>query len=565
MIIVVIFAVVMSSIKLSGAKNLVREIYDKESSRDKSIASGLISELLTSDSGSKSTGAVAASLLTKSFKLQKFAVFIRENDKYIPRIYGGLRPSDLNRPRSSRIRTGSRELDNSGCFSDPSYVFRALLKTDDWQYFDSPIAFCHRWGRHNSLILIADNGKGLISDVLKDREFNKSFWPVLSAYTQFDSRLGDLSSENNHLKKELSGTRRDITNLHKELNSKLHDLHSYVKISGELYSIFNENQLFENLKKTVSTRLGARSAEILCSDGSGKFVNCTEDENRPPNFELSTDSAFFNLLRENPKPVLLPIAASGLENGDPFLEKAMAKGIQIGAGIVVENKMACILLIAEKSDKGRYSDSDLDFLSTIINIASLSLENIRQYTTIEKLSYTDSMTGVYNYRYFYKRLIEEILRAKRYNRELSLVILDIDNFKLFNDKYGHQTGDLVLKRMAGIITETVRSIDVVSRYGGEEFCIIMPDTNAENCEIFIERLRSEIAGFKLDSGALKDDNVITVSVGGAVYPRHSASADRLIYNADMALLKAKASGRNKAVMFQAEFVDKEESSIGGGL
>jgi diguanylate cyclase (GGDEF)-like protein len=160
-------------------------------------------------------------------------------------------------------------------------------------------------------------------------------------------------------------------------------------------------------------------------------------------------------------------------------------------------------------------------------------------------------------------LNEEILRAKRFTRDLALVILDIDNFKLFNDNYGHQTGDLVLKRLAEIITRTIRSIDIVSRYGGEEFCIIMPDTNAANCEVFIERLRSEIAQFRLESDILKEDNVITVSVGGAVYPQHASTPDRIIYCADMALLKAKALGRNRAIMCQPEFIDKKESSIGG--
>jgi diguanylate cyclase (GGDEF)-like protein len=221
------------------------------------------------------------------------------------------------------------------------------------------------------------------------------------------------------------------------------------------------------------------------------------------------------------------------------------------------------LIDREKIDKSHYNDSNLDFLSIVSNIASLALENIRQYSTIEKLSYTDSMTGVFNYRYFYKRLNEETLRAKRFNRDLALVILDIDNFKLFNDNYGHQTGDFVLKRLAEIITRAIRSIDVVSRYGGEEFCIIMPDTNTANCEVFIERLRSEIAQFKLESDILKKDNVITVSVGGAVYPQHASTPDRIIYCADMALLKAKALGRDRAIMCRPEFINNIESSIGG--
>jgi diguanylate cyclase (GGDEF)-like protein len=192
------------------------------------------------------------------------------------------------------------------------------------------------------------------------------------------------------------------------------------------------------------------------------------------------------------------------------------------------------------------------------------MENIHQYSTIEKLSYTDSMTGVFNYRYFYKRLSEEILRAKRYERELALVILDIDNFKLFNDNYGHQAGDEVLKQLSELITRTIRSIDVVSRYGGEEFCIIMPDTGIANCTVFIERLRFQIAEHKFESKLFERGNSISVSVGGAVFPHHAPTPDRIIYCADMALLRAKSLGRNRSVMYKPE-LSLETKTMEGGV
>jgi diguanylate cyclase (GGDEF)-like protein len=169
------------------------------------------------------------------------------------------------------------------------------------------------------------------------------------------------------------------------------------------------------------------------------------------------------------------------------------------------------------------------------------------------------MTGIYNYRYFYKRLGEEILRAKRYNRDISLVILDIDNFKLFNDNYGHQTGDMVLKSTAELVTRAIRSIDIVSRYGGEEFCIIMPDTSENSSRFFIERIKNEISDFKFRSGTMNEEMSITVSVGCSVFPHHGSTSDRLIYCADMALLKAKSLGRNKAMIYQADFLENKTS------
>jgi len=553
----------LSQIKSANLANLVARLYEKEKKHDRSIANGIIGELLAADRGGKSPGPVAAELIGSRFRLEKFAIFFREGDRLIPRVYGGIRPASLRRPIISQLQLPRSNSPVIEMIPDQERILDSLFRKREWQDFRSPLVFDYRWGRSEGMVMAADDVQGLLTTALRDSEFSRVFWPVLGSYIYQDVRLSDAFSEKRRLQNELTAARKDLSKLNKDLNQKLLDIHSFVEISGRLYTIFNEDQLFAALKEIVCSRLGAEKAEILCYDGDGKFTCFSGDQSDWSNLILESDSRFYELLAKSPKPLLLPIVGSGFEGDELFLNAAIAHGFQISSAIRVGNKMACVLLIAERSDKAHYTDSDLDFLSTITNIVSLSLENIRQYSTIEKLSYTDSMTGVYNYRYFYKRLIEEILRAKRYNRDLALVLLDIDNFKIFNDKYGHQTGDIVLKRMAGIITDTIRSIDVVSRYGGEEFCIIMPDTSAVSCRKFIERLRSDIAAFRLESEIFTDNSVITVSVGGAVFPQDATNVDRLIYCADMALLKAKASGRNRAVMYLPEFADKEESSIGG--
>jgi diguanylate cyclase (GGDEF)-like protein len=317
------------------------------------------------------------------------------------------------------------------------------------------------------------------------------------------------------------------------------------------------------LRETVTRQVGAGSVDIMVPDGEGKFV--VRGDSVPDRGGLTLDRAseLCELIMKSARPVPLPLAGSGIGRGEPFLDAAIAAGIVVASAIRAGGETACILLIGEKGDNPQYSNQDMDFIYVVSNIASLALDNIYQYSTIEKLSYTDSMTGVFNYRYFYKRLNEEILRAKRYERELSLVILDIDNFKSFNDNFGHQAGDLILRQLSDLITRTIRSIDVVSRYGGEEFCIIMPDTGIGNCAVFIERLRSHIAEFKFESELFVKGSNITVSVGGAVYPHQALTPDRLIYCADMALLKAKSIGRNKAIMYEPEFSLDVNSAEGG--
>jgi diguanylate cyclase (GGDEF)-like protein len=556
--------IILFHVRSSRLDDLLRSLYKREGNRDRSSAAWLITELLREGTTNRRRGSIVAELISSRFKVEKFAFFFYDRGAYSPIVHSGIHPAGLNRPRASRIRPILRSVAGSGVIANRDDLFDRLFRRKDWELFESPLTFYYRWGRSKSMILIADDRYDLLKETLANHEFNRVFWPAVGTYLQEDGKMSESLSEARKIKDDLSAARKEIYRLNSDLNQKLLDLQSFVRISGELYSIFDEDQLFESLKSTVSGLLGARRIEILCPDGNARFVRYSSDDTDPePGLILSADSELFGLLEKSAKPVVLPVLSSGFEKDEQFLNYAIGRGFLIASTIRVGNQAGCVLLVSERKEDKNYSDSDIDILSTISNIASLALENIRQYSTIEKLSYTDSMTGVFNYRYFYKRLSEEILRAKRFNRVLSLVILDIDNFKLFNDRYGHQIGDMVLKRLSKIITDTIRTIDVVSRYGGEEFCIIMPDTNETSCGKFIERLRKEISEFRLESGKLKDNEVITVSVGGAVYPLHASTADRIIYCADMALLKAKASGRNRAVMYQAEFSDKEESSIGG--
>lgn len=560
---ILIAAVIVALTYLRSIRNahLISSLYESEKSREKSIATGILAEILGGTPSGVPRLTKVAELICARFGLGKLAIFFHDGDKFVPRFYHDISPAALNRPGMRRLQYLFKGISTAGELSADDGIRGMMLKKSSQEVFEPLVTFRYKWGRSRLMILIAEDKKGLLTDALNDLEFNEIFWPALDNHVRQNVRLADTIADTRRMKSDLSQAKREILDLNKELNKKLIDLQSYVKISSDLYSHFSEEQLFESLKKTVCAQVGAKGADIMHPAENGKFV--ARSAGGSADLVLDPDSKLLALIEKSTKPLLLPVAGSGMRRNEPFLRDAIGRGYEVALVIRVENKTGCILIIREKIDKGHYSDSNLDFLSIISNIASLALENIRQYSTIEKLSYTDSMTGVFNYRYFYKRLNEEILRAKRYNRDLALIILDIDNFKLFNDNYGHQTGDFVLKRLAEIITGTVRSIDIVSRYGGEEFCIIMPDTNAASCEVFIERLRSKIAKFRLESDILEKDNVITVSVGGAVYPQHASTPDRIIYCADMALLKAKASGRNRAIMCQPEFIDKKESSIGG--
>jgi len=186
------------------------------------------------------------------------------------------------------------------------------------------------------------------------------------------------------------------------------------------------------------------------------------------------------------------------------------------------------------------------------------IDNIARFERVEELSHTDGLTGMYNFRYFKKRIIEEIQRAKRYNRELSLLIFDVDDLKQVNDNYGHLAGDTLLLSFGDILQGSVRSNDVVSRYGGDEFCLIMPETGRNDTEVFMERIQKQIAGSKARIERMNKSLEFSVSIGGAVFPEDAESVEELIHAADMALLKAKEEGGNRGKMYQPEFERKKE-------
>jgi diguanylate cyclase (GGDEF)-like protein len=180
------------------------------------------------------------------------------------------------------------------------------------------------------------------------------------------------------------------------------------------------------------------------------------------------------------------------------------------------------------------------------------IDNACSYQELEVMSYTDPLTGLANQRYLMKRLSEEISRAARYQRQLALIMFDVDSLKKINDTIGHLAGDEVLRQMGAIFKTSIRAIDLVARYGGDEFCVIMPEADDQTCLKFMERLRNEVSSSPIRVDESNRLIHCTVSLGGAVFPEHGDDSRKLIFSADMALLKAKEHGRNGFLLFGRE-------------
>ncbi len=173
---------------------------------------------------------------------------------------------------------------------------------------------------------------------------------------------------------------------------------------------------------------------------------------------------------------------------------------------------------------------------------------VRLYEEVKVLSLTDDLTSLYNRRFFHNRLKEEIERARRYTRHLCLLMIDIDNFKHYNDSYGHQQGDELLRVFARRLKSSIRENDFVARLGGEEFAIIMPEAAYDKARRLAERFRRSITQYPLSN----TNGKVTISIGIAGLPFDAQDVDGLIYKADRALYQAKREGKNRVCTFNID-------------
>lgn len=211
--------------------------------------------------------------------------------------------------------------------------------------------------------------------------------------------------------------------------------------------------------------------------------------------------------------------------------------------LTVKEKVFGVIEIINSLEDRPYTSADLAILSTIADFAAIAIDNARTYARLNDLVITDELTGLYNARHFDELLGREVERSRRYSLSCSVVFFDLDHFKLVNDTHGHLVGSRVLSEVGTILSRHIRSVDMASRFGGDEFVLLLPNTDSRGARALVTNLRKvlERHPFQADDGS---PIRVTASFGIASFPEHATDKAGLMQLADQAMYRIKGSTRN---------------------
>ncbi|MBU0468963.1 MAG: sensor domain-containing diguanylate cyclase [Candidatus Omnitrophica bacterium] len=297
----------------------------------------------------------------------------------------------------------------------------------------------------------------------------------------------------------------------------------YISESNQhIDDLIKEDKVEQNIKSQSSLFDSIKDLKIPLKDNDNLLSNAYHDGSpthiTPDKISQYSDDIFLKHFHTN-ELVIVPLKAKDKVNG-----------------IIIADNIYTQKVISEE---------DLKMFIMLANQAGLAIENSRLYEIVMHKSHTDSLTSLWNHGFFQDKLTEEIEKSKENKKPLTLLIMDLDNFKILNDSCGHQNGDIILKEVSNLLKDSSREIDYVCRYGGEEFSIILTQTNKEVGYSIAERIRQKIEQHAFPAFSLYHEQKVTVSIGLATFPDDAENNNDLISQADRAMYKAKFSGKNQ--------------------
>lgn len=332
------------------------------------------------------------------------------------------------------------------------------------------------------------------------------------------------------------------------LEEELRDLRSILSVAQVVVSSLELDEVLDNILSSAMAIIEMPAGSIALYDDQRGELELHAHAGLSPSFvakdrwKVKPGGLTHRILEEGELFIIEDTADA------PFFTNPLAveEGIRslIAVPLKIQNKMVGILYVDDFAPR-RYPEGRLRLLSILSSFASMSIDNARLHDKTRQLACTDGLTGLYNHRQFKQLFREEMARTIRYQKPLSLVMFDVDDFKKFNDTYGHPNGDKVLVAVAEILDTSLRECDTIFRYGGEEFIAILPEARIDEALVAAERARQRVE--EETAGCLKNiaGRGVTVSVGVASYPRDGQDVDSLLKATDDLLYQAKREGKNK--------------------
>lgn len=351
-----------------------------------------------------------------------------------------------------------------------------------------------------------------------------------------------------------------IKNQKKQIRETRSQLKSLSKINSKLLSLIGITSIIASSldkKKVLKSILDQTKVLMECT---GSSVLLVDAETNQLYFEVLSNEEDMEALSEIRLEKGEGIAGKVWETGESLLIEDARKDERfsykvdqkleiktkslIAVPLIVNENVIGVMEAINKTDNSSFTDFDLEIFKTLSIQAAIAIDNANLY----EMAITDGMTKMFIHRYFKRRIKEEFIRTLRYNRDLALIMFDIDHFKKFNDTYGHQLGDEVLIKTANIIMSSCRAADIPARYGGEEFVIILPETDKIGGMDLAERIRKKI----METNITFQDELISITISAGVSSIKSnspQSPEELIEMSDKALYFSKENGRNRVSLF----------------
>ena len=340
---------------------------------------------------------------------------------------------------------------------------------------------------------------------------------------------------------ELVKAEEEMKRLRNQIDLEKRKLEQVLNIEEHLNTIFDLHKLIDFIVNHTTAILEAQKCSVMFIDeNSGEL--CVKgfkgiDPALVADKRLKVGDPIAGMIALEGKPVLVTDIESDKrflrENRPSYKSKSF-----ISAPIRLGKSFIGVISLADKfTDKGVFTDLDLKILCMIVRQAAVAIENARMYRQLNYLTVTDPITNIHNYRFLVEKLDYEIQRLKRFGGTLCIAMIDIDNFKSYNDDFGHLEGDNLLREIAKLLEQALRKVDIACRYAGDEFVMILPETNSVGAETVARRIMKRMEDLLLK-------RAVTLSIGIAQY---SSPMDRteLILKADTALYTAKKEGKNK--------------------